>query len=63
MYKSDFSAVLTKAINGNHAALERIFEMYKPLIDKHSVVDGTFDEDCRQYIMIHIAMQISKFQI
>lgn len=63
MRKSEFAGVLIKAQKGDHAALDKIFELYMPLIDRHSVVDGRFDEDCKQYIMIQVALQISLFKI
>ena len=63
MTKSEFAEILSLATEGDHAALDKIFELYMPLIDKHSVVDGRFDEDCKQYIMIQVALQISHFKI
>ena len=47
MTKSEFAEILTRATEGDHTALGRIFELYMPLIDKHSVVGGRFDEDCK----------------
>lgn len=58
-----FSELLTKAISGDHDAIEDILEMYAPLINHHSRIYGYIDEDCRQYIMIRIAINISKFVI
>ena len=55
MTKSEFAEILTRATEGDHAALDNIFELYMPLIDKHSVVGGRFDEDCKQYIMFQVA--------
>ena len=40
MTKSEFAEILTRATEGDHTALGRIFELYMPLIDKHSVVGG-----------------------
>ncbi len=37
--------------------------LYMPLINRYSVIDGRLDEDCRQYILIHIALNIGKFII
>lgn len=58
-----FTELLTRAITGDHDAIEDILEMYAPLINHHSRIYGYIDEDCRQYIMIHIAIKISKFTI
>lgn len=40
-----------------------IFELYMPLINRLSRYNGQLDEDCRQYILIHIALHISEFRI
>lgn len=37
--------------------------MYMPMINKYSMRNGQLDEDLRQYIMIHVALNISKFGI
>jgi len=58
-----FSDLLTRAIAGDHDAIEDILEMYAPLINHHSRIYGYIDEDCRQYIMMRIAINISKFII
>ena len=63
MTKSEFAEILTRATEGDHAALDKIFELYMPFIDKHSVVGGRFDEDCKQYIMFQVALQITRFKI
>lgn len=63
MTKEDFRLILQAAVSGSHEALENILELYAPLINKHSLVDGKIDEDLRQYILIHIALNISKFNI
>ena len=63
MTKSEFAEILTRATEGDHAALDKIFELYMPLIDKHSVVGGRLDEDCKQYIMFQIVLQITRFKI
>ena len=43
--------------------VEQILELYMPLIDKHSYVNGRLDEDLKQFLMIHIALQIRRFPI
>lgn len=58
-----FVELLDRAIAGDHDAIEDILEMYAPLIDYHSRIYGYIDEDCRQYIMMRIAINISKFII
>lgn len=63
MRENDFHEVLSKAIIGDQSSLRIIFDLYMPLINKHSVIDGKIDEDCKQYILIKIALKISKFKI
>ena len=61
MNREEFRLTLLEAVSGNHEAMEKILELYAPLINKHSMVNGRLDEDLRQYILIHIALNISKF--
>ncbi|MCM1508540.1 MAG: helix-turn-helix domain-containing protein [Ruminococcus flavefaciens] len=63
MINKDFSEILQGAVSGNHDDLEELLKMYMPLINKYSYFNGELDEDMRQYIMIHIALNISKFSI
>lgn len=63
MKSNDFQLVLQAAIAGEHKALEQIMDMYEPLINKYSYIDGKYDEDLHQYILIRIALKISKFNI
>ena len=43
--------------------LEVILELYAPLIEKYSYHQGKYDEDLHQYLLIHIALNISKFPL
>ena len=63
MPKDEFAEVLVSAMAGNHEALEVLLELYEPLINKHCYIDGVLDEDLRQYILVHIALTISKFPL
>lgn len=63
MTASEFRMLLQSAVAGDHEAVEQILKLYMPLINKNSVIDGRLDEDCRQYILIHIALNIGKFII
>ena len=59
MDNQQFAAVLQGAVAGRHEDLEQILELYEPLIRKHSLHNGTFNED----LLIHIALNISKFPL
>ena len=63
MNVKDFRTLLQEAVYGSHDALEEILTMYEPLINKHSYVNGKFDEDLHQYLLITIALTISKFKV
>ena len=63
MKPEEFRKILNAAIGGDHTALGQILELYMPLINHASTFDGRLDEDCRQYIMIHIVQNIGKFII
>ncbi len=61
MTKEDFEKTLQGAVAGRHDDLEVLLDLYAPLIRKYSVIDGEFDEDLHQYLLIHIALNINKF--
>jgi len=61
--ENEFSQLLSSAIAGNVKAMEWILEMYAPLINSHSYIDGRMDEDLRQYIIVQAIIKIRKFTI
>ena len=61
MICDSFSELLRRAVNGEAEAVDEILRLYMPLINRSSVVDGVFDEDCRQYILLRVVEQIGKF--
>lgn len=63
MTPHEFRACLTKAISGDNEALSKVLELYLPLINHDSVINGRFDEDCRQYIFMRLIDGIRKFKI
>lgn len=50
MTTDEFTLTLQAAIAGSHEALEKILELYAPLIRKHSCCDGNFNEDLQQHV-------------
>lgn len=58
-----FVEILKGAVAGNHEDLEKILKLYYPLIRRYSFDADQFDEDLYQYLLIHIALNINKFQI
>jgi len=63
MNNTEFERVLRNAIDGSDADLEKIFELYKPLLYKYSCIKGVFNEDMHQQLLLHIALNIHKFPI
>lgn len=56
-----FRKALEGAIAGQKNDLETIIELYLPLINRFSMINGAIDEDLRQELMIHVVLNLSKF--
>ncbi len=63
MTSDDFRRLLQRAVSRDLDALEEILNLYEPLIDRFSRINGQMDEDLRQHLLLHIALHISRFQI
>ena len=63
MTNDDFQNILSLAIEGDENALADLIELYMPLINRYSFVNGTLDEDLRQCILLQITKSISNFKI
>lgn len=61
MKPEEFKELLLQAISGNKKSVEAILKLYEPMITRSSYIKGTFDQDLKQYIMLHIIKNISKF--
>lgn len=57
----NFKELLICAKDGDMSAKEAILELYRPLLIKESVIDGTFDEDLYQELCITLLNCIRKF--
>ena len=58
---NEFREILVRAQAGDNEAITDILEMYMPLINKHSFVNGKLDEDLLQNILLQIVKSIKKF--
>ena len=58
---NEFREILVRAQAGHNEAMTDILEMYMPLINKHSFVNGKLDEDLRQNILLQIVKSIKNF--
>ena len=63
MTGNEFRLLLEAAVCGDREALDSLLALYMPLINRLSSYAGNLDEDCRQYIMLHIVLHISEFRI
>ena len=59
----DFRDLLLLAQNNEPYAILTIAEMYKPLLTKESIIDGYYDEDLFQELVITLLGCIRKFSI
>lgn len=58
-----FYEVLLRAKCGDHAAAEKLFAMYRPLLVKESILLETFDEDLYQELCLQMYICIQKFKL
>ena len=58
---NEFREILVRAQAGDNEAMTDILEMYMPLINKHSFVNGKLDEDLRQNLLLQIVKSIKNF--
>lgn len=64
MNKNEFKRILYGSIDGkNEEYFEKLIELYEPLIKKYSKINGAYDEDLHQFLLIQIALNILKFPI
>ncbi len=57
-----FEMILQHAQEGDPEAKAKIVEMYKPLLIKHAIVEGVFDEDLYQELNRVLLYCIKKFR-
>lgn len=48
----NFEEILYRAQQGDEAAINQIVEMYRPLLIKSALVNGRFDEDLFQELVV-----------
>ena len=63
MTNMEFRDVLSKATQGDKAAIEQLLILYKPMIDNASKVNKKLDGDLRQEILLKLFQAIPKFKI
>ncbi|EFD00762.1 hypothetical protein CLOSTHATH_01067 [Hungatella hathewayi DSM 13479] len=55
--------LLKQAKAGNEPAIAEILEMYRPLLIKNSIIDGSYDEDLFQELSITLLKCIIQFRV
>ena len=58
----DFEELLFQAKMGDEKATEQVLEMYQPLLVKNALVNGIFDEDLYQELMLETLKCIKNFR-
>lgn len=59
----NFRELLLQAQAGDEEALERLLELYRPLLIKSAVLNGVFDEDLYQELCITFLNCIQVFRV
>lgn len=63
MTDKNFYQTLLQATSGNVDAIGDILELYLPLINQYSYIEGKLDEDLKQQILLRIFENIQNFKI
>ncbi len=58
----EFEEILFRAKMNDKQAVEQIVEMYRPLLIKNALVNGVFDEDLYQELIVELLKCIRYFK-
>ena len=58
----NFKEMLLQAKSGREPAVIELLEMYKPLLVKYAIINGRFDEDLYQELVIEVLRCIQYFR-
>lgn len=58
-----FKNTLLLAQQGNEKAMEKLLNRYDPLLKKCSIIQGHFDEDLYQSLILEFVRVVSTFKI
>ena len=62
MDNENFATQLARAVAGDSAAMQAVLHEYDSLFRSRSMIDGEFDEDCYQYILLRAIQETPKFR-
>lgn len=54
--------LINSALEGDTAATFELILHFEPLINKHSTINGEFDQECKDYIIDNLLKQIKNFR-
>ena len=57
---SPFMELLERIHSSDPQAIELMIEAYMPLVNRYSYVNGAFDEDCRQFLLMRLLLALGK---
>lgn len=60
---TSFKELLLRAKRGEEKAFEELIECFSPLLRKCSYVNGHFDEDLWQILLMELVQAVRKFRI
>ncbi len=58
----EFEEILFRAQQGDKTAVERIIEMFRPMLIRNALIKGIFDEDLFQELTVEILKCIKYFK-
>lgn len=58
----EFEEILFRAKQGEKMAVEQVLEVYRPLLIKNALINGVFDEDLYQELIIEVLKCIWHFR-
>lgn len=58
----EFEEILFRAKQGEQSAVEQILDMYRPMLVRNALINGRFDEDLYQELVLEALKCIRYFQ-
>ena len=58
----EFEEILFRAQQGDKKAVERVLEMFRPMLIRNALIKGIFDEDLYQELVIEVLRCIRYFR-
>ena len=62
MSNRELFEVIEKAVNGDVKAKFEILIIFEPLINSESYIKGIFSQECKDYVIDRLLIEIKKFK-